>query len=171
MSSTGFKCARSTKHTEPGVIKAFHVHKRQYDVWYVPPEDRVLLVLVDLREEAASRRTVLKVLLAWQLDARQDSARGGPRLQEHRNGTAHLIYFTSEHFSPEPATTDEGRLPWDLAAGTGAGERPGLADRHEAGGRPLPEHAASVFRSSETSGGPVNLTRATMRFKPANRRK
>jgi len=100
---------------EPGVIKAFHVHKRQYDVWYVPPEDRVLLVLVDLREEAASRRKVLKVLLgggdSMLVKIPPGVAHGCKNIG---TGTAHLIYFTSEHFSPEPATTDEGRLPWDL---------------------------------------------------------
>src|SRR5207244_4473563 len=26
-----------------------------------------------------------------------------------------IIYFTDLHFSPEPATCDEGRLPWDFA--------------------------------------------------------
>src|SRR5947208_14551409 len=31
---------------EPGVIKAFHVHTRQTDVWYVPPSGRMLFVLV-----------------------------------------------------------------------------------------------------------------------------
>ena len=100
---------------EPGVIKAFHVHKRQYDVWYVPPEDRILLVLVDVREDAATRRRALKVMLGG----------GGSTLVKIPPGvahgcknvgaaTAHLIYLTSEHFSPEPSTTDEGRLPWDL---------------------------------------------------------
>src|SRR5215510_6653283 len=35
---------------EPGVIKAFHVHGRQTDVWYVPPADRMLIVLLDVRK-------------------------------------------------------------------------------------------------------------------------
>src|SRR5258705_58804 len=34
---------------QPQVLKGFHVHHRQTDVWFVPPEDRVLLVLVDVR--------------------------------------------------------------------------------------------------------------------------
>src|SRR5213593_128740 len=32
----------------PGAIKAFHLHTRQTDIWYVPPGDRVLVVLVDV---------------------------------------------------------------------------------------------------------------------------
>ena len=35
---------------EPGVIKAFHLHRRQTDVWFVPPADKMLLVLLDVRE-------------------------------------------------------------------------------------------------------------------------
>src|SRR5678815_3885385 len=31
---------------EPGAIKAFHMHHRQTDVWYVPPSDKMLLVPV-----------------------------------------------------------------------------------------------------------------------------
>src|SRR5437867_1296935 len=34
---------------EPGAIKAYHLHQRQTDVWYVPPTDRMLLVLLDVR--------------------------------------------------------------------------------------------------------------------------
>src|SRR2546428_215681 len=36
----------------PGVIKAFHIHGRQTDVWYVPPADRMLIVLLDVRKGA-----------------------------------------------------------------------------------------------------------------------
>jgi dTDP-4-dehydrorhamnose 3,5-epimerase len=35
---------------EPGAIKAFHLHARQTDVWFVPPSDRFLLVLADVRK-------------------------------------------------------------------------------------------------------------------------
>jgi dTDP-4-dehydrorhamnose 3,5-epimerase-like enzyme len=30
-------------------------------------------------------------------------------------GTGHVIYFTDLPFTPDPATCDEGRLPWDFA--------------------------------------------------------
>src|SRR6266849_1633111 len=39
---------------EPGAIKAFHLHQRQTDVWYVPPTDRMLLVLLDVRQGSKS---------------------------------------------------------------------------------------------------------------------
>ncbi len=39
---------------EPGAIKALHLHRRQTDIWFVPPEDKMLLVLVDVREGSPS---------------------------------------------------------------------------------------------------------------------
>src|SRR4029434_548191 len=35
---------------DPGVIKAFHLHRRQTDVWFIPPRDKMLVVLVDVRQ-------------------------------------------------------------------------------------------------------------------------
>src|SRR6185503_3838492 len=37
---------------EPLAIKAFHLHKRQTDVWFVPPSDKILLVLADVRKSS-----------------------------------------------------------------------------------------------------------------------
>src|SRR3990172_10526674 len=44
--------ARQVNYSEvaPGAIKAFHLHVRQTDVWYVPPTDRMLVVLLDVRQ-------------------------------------------------------------------------------------------------------------------------
>ena len=46
----GFEC-RQVNYSEmdPGVIKAFHIHRRQTDVWFVPPDDKMLVVLLDVR--------------------------------------------------------------------------------------------------------------------------
>src|SRR5437870_13811007 len=101
---------------EPGVIKAFHVHTRQTDVWYVPPSDRMLVVLLDVRQGARSEGTRMRLTLGA----------GGSRLVRIPPGVAHgvrnlasstgrIIYFTDVHFSPDPAMCDEGRLPWDYA--------------------------------------------------------
>src|ERR671922_419457 len=47
----------------PGVIKAFHLHTRQTDVWFVPPSDRMLVLLLDVRTgsrtEGARQRLML----------------------------------------------------------------------------------------------------------------
>ncbi|PYO51807.1 MAG: dTDP-4-dehydrorhamnose 3,5-epimerase [Candidatus Rokuibacteriota bacterium] len=48
---------------EPGAIKAFHLHRRQTDVWFVPPADKMLLVLLDVRAESRSRTIHRRLVL------------------------------------------------------------------------------------------------------------
>ena len=98
----------------PGVIKAFHLHRRQTDVWFVPPEDRLLLVLADLRDGSPSEG----VRVSWMLgDGRHELVRIPPGVAHGcRNlgpESARILYFTDRLFSPDPADCDEGRLPWD----------------------------------------------------------
>jgi len=101
---------------EPGVIKAFHLHARQTDVWFVPPSDRMLVVLIDVRKgsktEGVKRRLMLGNGSSRLLRIPPGVAHGARNLGA---ATARIIYFTDLHFSPEPATCDEGRLPWDFA--------------------------------------------------------
>jgi dTDP-4-dehydrorhamnose 3,5-epimerase len=100
----------------PGVIKAFHLHTRQTDVWFVPPSDRMLVVLLDVRTGSRTEGARQRLMLG----------NGASRLLVIPPGVAHgvrnlgeipgrIIYFTDLHFSPEPSTCDEGRLPWDFA--------------------------------------------------------
>jgi dTDP-4-dehydrorhamnose 3,5-epimerase len=100
----------------PGAIKAFHLHARQTDVWFVPPGDRLLCVLIDVRQgsktEGARRRLVLGVGRSRLVRIPPGVAHGVRNLA---TATGHVIYFTDLHFAPEPATCDEGRLPWDFA--------------------------------------------------------
>jgi len=99
---------------EPGVVKAFHVHMRQTDVWYVPPSDRMLLVLLDVRTGSPTEGTHMRLVLGA----------GASRLVRIPPGVAHgvrniggapgrVIYFVDVQFSAAPADCDEGRLPWD----------------------------------------------------------
>lgn len=99
---------------EPGAIKAFHVHRKQTDVWFVPPEDRVLLVLVDVREgsRGARVRTVLGGGSSRLVKIPPGVAHGCRNIG---SATARIVYLTDLHFSPDPNETDEGRLPWDMA--------------------------------------------------------
>jgi dTDP-4-dehydrorhamnose 3,5-epimerase len=112
----GFRLAQiNDSLLAPGAIKAFHVHRRQTDVWYVPPQDRVLLVLVDVRDGSPTGNTVVRMLLG---DGRSRLVRVPPGVAHGcRNlgpSPARILYFTDVHFSPDPETTDEGRLPWDF---------------------------------------------------------
>jgi dTDP-4-dehydrorhamnose 3,5-epimerase len=80
----------------------------------VPPTDRVLLVLVDVRKGSRTEGATMRVMLG----------NGGSRLARIPPGIAHgarnlgaatgrIIYFTDLHFSADPSECDEGRLPWD----------------------------------------------------------
>jgi dTDP-4-dehydrorhamnose 3,5-epimerase len=113
----GFE-VRQVNYTEmdPGAIKAFHLHRRQTDVWFVPPDDKMLLVLLDVRADSATRNVHRRLVLG-------DNA---SRLVRIPPGVAHgvknlaasrgrIIYFVDLAFSPAPDQCDEGRLPWDFA--------------------------------------------------------
>ncbi len=99
---------------EPLAIKAFHLHKRQTDVWYVPPSDKLLLVVADMRKGSPTEGLVQRMVLGD----------GNSRLVRIPPGVAHgarnlrpatptaIIYFVDVQFSTDDQC-DEGRLPWD----------------------------------------------------------
>lgn len=97
--------------TYPGVIKAFHRHERQDDLWYVA-SGMAQVVLYDQRQDSPTHGET-QVLYA-----------GGsnPILIVIPHGVVHgykvlgtspvvLVYFTSE--SHNPKAPDEQRLPFD----------------------------------------------------------
>lgn len=99
---------------DPLAIKAFHLHRRQTDVWYVPPADKLLVVLGDVRKGSKSEGQVWRLVLGD----------GNSRLLRIPPGVAHgcrnlrpasaatIVYFVDVQFSTD-AACDEGRLPWD----------------------------------------------------------
>src|SRR5688572_25449738 len=99
---------------EPLAIKAFHLHARQTDVWYVPPSDKLLLVVADVRAGSPSEGLIQRMVLGD----------GNSRLVCIPPGVAHgcrnlrpaspavIVYFVDVQFSVGD-DCDEGRLPWD----------------------------------------------------------
>lgn len=99
---------------EPLAVKAFHLHQRQTDVWYVPPSDKILLVLADVRAGSPTEGLVKRIVLGD----------GNSRLVRIPPGVAHgcknlrpaapsvIVYFVDVQFSVDEHC-DEGRLPWD----------------------------------------------------------
>jgi dTDP-4-dehydrorhamnose 3,5-epimerase len=96
----GFEC-RQVNYSEldPGVIKAFHVHRRQTDVWFVPPGDKMLVVIL-----GDGQTRLLRIP--------PGVAHGVKNLAPSRG---RIIYLVDVQFSPDPEQTEEGRLPWDFA--------------------------------------------------------
>lgn len=100
---------------EPGAVKAFHLHRRQTDVWFVPPASKLLVVLGDVRKGSPTEGQVLRLVLGD----------GASRLVRIPPGVAHgacnlagtrgqIVYFVDVNFDPHPDRCDEGRLPWDF---------------------------------------------------------
>lgn len=95
----------------PGVIKAFHYHERQDDLWFFPV-GAAQVVLHDLRE-GSDTQGITQVLYAGE---------DFPRLIVIPVGVAHgyrvlgqkplmIVYFTTESYVA--ARPDEKRIPWD----------------------------------------------------------
>jgi dTDP-4-dehydrorhamnose 3,5-epimerase len=100
---------------EPGTVKAFHLHRHQTDVWYVPPHDRVLVVLGDVRAGSPTVGMTMRLALGG---GGNDLLRIPPEVAHGARNigteTARILYFTDRHFNPDAEETDEGRLPWDF---------------------------------------------------------
>jgi len=109
----------------PSTIKAFHLHLAQSELWFVPPESRLLMGLLDVRAGSPSEGVSMRFVMGD----------GQPRFVYIPAGVAHgaanlgtelgqIIYFMDQQFSPDPDKTDEKRLPWDvLGEGFWAAER------------------------------------------------
>lgn len=92
-----------------GVIKAWHIHEKQTDWWYVA-RGTLRVVLHDMRENSSTRGKTMEVLLGENHDPvilkiPAGVAHGCKCL----NGPASLFYVTSRTYDP----ADEGRIPYD----------------------------------------------------------
>ncbi len=94
-----------------GVVKAWHVHQRQVDWWYVA-SGRVKVALYDTRADSPTHGHLMEILLGEEMDP---SVLRVPPGVAHGyrvlSAEAHLFYITSRTYDPD----DEGRLPHDDA--------------------------------------------------------
>lgn len=97
----------------PGSIKAWHLHFKQEDVWYIAPEDHMILGLWDTRENSATKDKTMKVVMG----------NGTSKLVVVPRGVAHgvvnvaskpgsIFYFVNNQYNINDA--DERRLKWDV---------------------------------------------------------
>ena len=101
----------SLSKSYPGVIKAFHYHKRQDDIWFFPVGN-AQVVLHDMREDSPTKGETNVFYLG------EDN----PQIVVIPVGVAHgyrvlgntpavIVYFTTESYDPK--NPDEYRLAWD----------------------------------------------------------
>lgn len=92
-----------------GVAKAWHIHKRQVDWWYVAT-GVLKVVLYDGREDSSTHGEILEFLMGDNQPGRvlrvpPGVAHGCKAI----SGPVHLFYVTSQTYDP----SDEGRIPHD----------------------------------------------------------
>ncbi|MCL4374436.1 dTDP-4-dehydrorhamnose 3,5-epimerase family protein [Patescibacteria group bacterium] len=97
-----------------GAIKAWHLHFRQEDIWYVPPEDHMLLGLWDVRADSPTKNLKMRIVMGagrsqWVYIPR-GVAHGVANLN-HRPGT--VVYLVNQYYDLNHP--DEERLSWNQA--------------------------------------------------------
>ena len=96
----------------PGVVKAYHFHENQDDLWFTPPTHRLLVNMHDLREDSPTFDQHVRLVLgggkASILRIPAGVAHGVKNCYTH---DMFLFYATSEQFNAE--APDEQRLDWD----------------------------------------------------------
>lgn len=98
----------------PGVIKAFHYHEKQDDLWFFP-SGNAQVVLYDLREDSSTKGETDVYYMGEENPIMLLIPKGvahGYRVLGERPST--IIYFTTESYNPE--YPDERRIPWDDSA-------------------------------------------------------
>lgn len=97
---------------EPGAIKAWHLHVKQDDLWFVSPLDKLVVCLVDCRKDSPTEGINMRFTMgdgkAKVLRIPKGVAHGVANLTNQR---CSLMYMTDEQF--DASDPDEHRLPWD----------------------------------------------------------
>lgn len=92
-----------------GVIKAWHIHRRQVDWWYVG-SGVLKVALYDTRPESPTAGMLMELLMG---EGQNPQVLKIPPGVAHGckclSGPAHLFYITSNTYDP----SDEGRIPHD----------------------------------------------------------
>lgn len=101
----------SVSKTNPGVIKAFHYHKKQDDIWFFP-SGNARVVLHDLREGSETKG----VTESFMMGEDNPSALLIPIGVAHGyqvlgNEPVVIVYVTTQSYDPK--SPDEERIEWD----------------------------------------------------------
>jgi dTDP-4-dehydrorhamnose 3,5-epimerase len=95
----------------PGVIKAFHYHEKQDDLWFFP-SGNAQVVLYDLRKDSPTMGETDVYYMGEENPILLLIPKGvahGYRVLGQKPAT--IIYFTTESYNPD--NPDEKRIPWN----------------------------------------------------------
>lgn len=96
----------------PGSVKAWHLHFKQNEIWFVPPAHHFLVGLWDVRARSSTKGVMMRLSMGG----------GAAKLLYIPKGVAHgavnlspapstIIYFVDKKFNANDP--DEQRIPWD----------------------------------------------------------
>lgn len=101
----------SISKTNPGVIKAFHYHKKQDDLWFFPVGN-ARVVLYDLREDSPTYKTTEQYFMGEDNPGTLLIPIGVAHgYQVLGNEPVVITYVTTESY--DPAHPDEERFDWN----------------------------------------------------------
>lgn len=101
----------SVTETYPGVIKAFHWHKKQDDLWYVA-KGMARVVLHDLREDSPTKGQT-QVIFAGEQNPVMIMIPIGVAHGYQVLGVEPVMLFYHTTLSYDPQDPDEERIAWD----------------------------------------------------------
>lgn len=96
----------------PKSVKAWHLHLKQEDVWYIPPQDHMMLGLWDVRESSSTKGVSQKIVMGNGVSRIVLVPRGvahGVVNVSSKKGT--ILYIVNNQFNA--ADPDERRISWD----------------------------------------------------------
>ena len=101
----------------PGTVKAWHLHRTQDDLWFVPPSHRLLVGLLDVRRGSPTYDVSMRFTMgAGQAQLAYIPAGVAHGLANLWHAPASLLYFVTAPFNA--TAPDELRLPWDIRGAT-----------------------------------------------------
>ncbi|OGH18082.1 MAG: hypothetical protein A3F31_03740 [Candidatus Levybacteria bacterium RIFCSPHIGHO2_12_FULL_38_12] len=109
----GFKLAQVNRtRLNPGSLKAWHLHLKQDEIWYVIPTGLLFVGLWDIRKDSPTNGVTMRIVLGGGksslLFIPQGVAHGSANFSHEE---VHLFYFVNKQFNLN--NPDEHRIPWD----------------------------------------------------------
>lgn len=108
----GFKISQINKSKlNPNSVKAWHLHLRQDEIWYVAA-GQLVLGLWDVRKDSSTSDTKMRIVLGQGSNKLVFIPKGVAHgCSNYSNKPSQILYFVSEQFNV--SNPDEKRIPWN----------------------------------------------------------
>lgn len=109
----GFRLAQVNRtHLFPGSIKAWHLHFKQDEIWYLPPNRDLFVGLWDVRRDSPTNGISMRIVMGGGKSELVYIPRGVAHGSANFSlNDANLFYLVNEQFNIK--SPDEKRISWD----------------------------------------------------------